>query len=90
MSLEDDNRSANEIDDENKESKVELHESLDEYDLEILHDIFTKQGKKGFDAVALRDILEGVGKIKFSDEDYNVIFMRMNTSRYIKSQFDPS
>ncbi|EFA09801.1 WD repeat-containing protein on Y chromosome [Tribolium castaneum] len=67
--------------DEAKESKVELHESLDEYDLEILHDIFAKQSGKGFDLPTLKEILENVGKLQLSDEDFNVIFMRMNTAR---------
>ena len=68
-----------------KETTVELHESLDEYDLEILYEIFLKQPGKQFDAGGLREVLQNVGKIVFSDEDYNVMFMKMNTERYCHS-----
>jgi hypothetical protein len=67
--------------DDKKDSHVELHESLDEFDIEVLYDIFSKQSGKRFNAPMLRQVLESVGKVQFSDEEFNVMFMRMNVAR---------
>ncbi|RZC00553.1 EF-hand 8 and/or WD40 domain containing protein [Asbolus verrucosus] len=66
---------------EKKEFKLELHESLDEYEIEIMHDIFAKEKGKKFDAPGLRKLLETVGKLTFTDDEFNVMFMKMNSKR---------
>lgn len=66
---------------EDKGSKTELHQSLDEFQLDRIHDNFQNEKGKRFNSVNLRKMLQKVARLTFPDDEFDIMFMKMNSKR---------
>lgn len=74
-------RQSSQITLEIKSKKRELHEKLEEHDLHKIHAAFESREPKSMDRESLRNIIADIAQITFEDDEFEILFLKINAGR---------
>lgn len=66
-----------------KVERLELHERLEQEDLVKIHNAFLAEENGLMNKKKLENILYHIAKLSYDEEEFNLLFMRINTKRYV-------